>query len=193
MVRNTILTIPGSMTVATVLALALAAPVLISPAAAQTDEAVAPVTNMGPGREGTAAAESVAITLSSQAVEIRQILMDGGEVDAEGLEAAARAREIAGQAIEATGILGNPGDTQVTTTRMNSMDVANRLFARIAEQLDIRIAAVRAGDAAAANRARLDVLGAVNELLDADLLGGDMAPGDDATSAPGGAEPILQQ
>ena len=150
-------------------------------------------TNMGPGREGEADAESVVITLSDQATEIRQILMEGGEMGRDGLDAAIRAREIAGQAIEATGILGNPGDTQVTTTRMSAMDQANASFERMAEALDIRIAAIRAGDATAANRARLAAIDAINELPNDIRFGGDAAMGDNPTGEPGGAQPILQQ
>ena len=145
------------------------------------------------GREGAADPESVRITLSSQAAEIRQILLEGGETGADGLDAAVRAREVVSQAIEATGILGNPGDTQVTTTRMSAMDTANAQFERMAEALDIRIAAIRAGDASAANQARLDVLDAINELPEDIRMEGDAAPSDNFTVEPGGAQPTLQQ
>ena len=158
-----------------------------------TAGATAPVTNLGPGREGAADAESVVITLSSQATEIRQILMEGGAPNMDGLRAAERAREIATQAVEATGILGNPGDAQVTTTRMSDMDVAQALFRRMEEALEVRIAAIRSGDEAAANRARLAVIDAINELPDRIRFEGQAAQGDNPTAAPGGAAPIIQQ
>lgn len=153
----------------------------------------APTTNLAPGREGAAAAESVEITLASQATEIRQILMEGGEVNADGLEATERAREIASQAVEATGILGNPGDTMVTTTRMSDMDAASELFRTIEAALAARIAAIRAGDEGEANRMRLAALDAINELPESIRFEGEAAQGDNPTAAPGGAQPVLQQ
>ena len=153
----------------------------------------AAATNLKPGREGSANAQSVLITLSSQATEIRQILMEGGEPNADGLAAAERAREVATQAVEATGILGNPGDPQVTTTRMSDMDAAHALFRTIEEELERRIVAIRAGDEAEANRARLAAIQAINELPDRIRFEGRAARGDNPTAAPGGAQPILQQ
>lgn len=152
-----------------------------------------PGTDAAPRREGTADMRSVIITLSSQATEIRQILMEGGELGVDGLEAAIRAQEIATQAVEATDILGNPGDPQVTTTRMSDMDIANRQFIRMAEALDIRVRAIRAGDETAANRARLAVIDAINELPDSIRFEGRAASGDNPTGEAGGAQPILQQ
>ena len=185
-------------------ALLLAPALAIGPAGAQSVDgtttgsttgaaAEAPATNLGPGREGEADAESVIITLGSQATEIRQILMEGGEVNADGLEATERAREIATQAVEATGILGNPGDAQVTTTRMSDMDVAHALFRTMEEALGTRINAIRAGDEAAANRARLDAIQAINELPESIRFEGRAADGDNPTADAGGAQPILQQ
>ena len=182
---------PGARHIA--LGAALASALIALPATGHAQTAVQPATATETGREGTADAESVVITLSSQATEIRQILMEGGEMGRDGLDAAVRAREIVSQAIEATGILGNPGDTQVTTTRMSAMDQANASFQRMAEALDIRIAAIRAGDASAANRARLAAIDAINDLPDDIRFGGDAAMGDNPTGDPGGAQPILQQ
>ena len=162
--------------------------VLASPALSQTS-----ATNEGNGREGAADAESVVITLSSQATEIRQILMAGGEAGLDDLIATERARELATQAVEATGILGNPGDTMVTTTRMSAMDVANAQFRRMAEALEQRIVALRAGDLSAANQARLAAIDAINELPDQIRFDGPMAPGDNPTAAPGGAQPTVLQ
>lgn len=156
-------------------------------------EPVAPETNLGPGREGAADVESVLITLSSQATEIRQQLMQGGEMGRDDLLATERAREIATQAVEASAILGNPGDGMVTTTRMSDMDAAATLFQRMEESLDTRIAAIRAGDATLANRARLDVIDAINELPDRIRFEGRAAQGDNPTGEAGGAQPILQQ
>ena len=176
-------------TLATLAVGLVAVPLLLSqpsPGLAQSQEA-------GVAREGTADVESVMLTLAGQATEIRQILMEGGEMGQDGLDAAVRARELTGQAIEATGILGNPGDTQVTTTRMSAMDQANAQFQLMAEALDARIAAIEAGDGSAANQARLAAIDAINELPDTIRFGPQVAPGDNVTSAPGGAQPTLQQ
>lgn len=161
-----------------------------APDTAGTDASGADTSNR---REGAANTRSVIITLSSQASEIRQILMAGGELGVDGLEAAIRAQEIATQAVEATDILGNPGDPQVTTTRMSDMDIANRQFMRMAEALDTRVRAIRAGDETLANRARLAVIDAINELPDSIRFEGRAASGDNPTGDAGGAQPILQQ
>ena len=182
--------VPTAFAAAVLLATGASAQTASDAAASAT---VAPATNMGPGREGTADVESILLTLSSQATEIRQNLMEGGEMGEDGLMATERAREIATQAIEATAILGNPGDTQVTTTRMSEMDMAAAQFVRLEEALSARIAAIQAGDATAANKARLAALDAINELPDRIQFGGDAAPSDNVTAAPGGAEPTIQQ
>ena len=143
---------------------------------------------------GAADPESVLITLGSQATEIREILMAAGEVDAEAVKAAERAREIATQAIDATGIiLPETPDTQVTTTRRSDVEVARESFARIEAALSERLEALLDGDAATANRARLAAIQTINDLPESVRFDGEVAEGDSPTSEPGGAQPILQQ
>ena len=143
---------------------------------------------------GAADPESVLITLGSQATEIREILMAAGEVDAEAVKATERAREIATQAIDATGIiLPETPDTQVTTTRRSDVEVARESFARIEAALSERLEALLDGDAATANRARLAAIQTINDLPESVRFDGEVAEGDSPTSEPGGAQPILQQ
>ena len=147
------------------------------------------------GDRGAADPESVIITLGSQAGEIREILMAAGEVDAEALVATERAREVATQAIETTGILLPEGtqDTQVTTTRRSEVQIARDAFVEIEAALGERLAALQAGDAGEANRARLAVLQTLNDLPEGVRFDGEVADGENPTSDPGGAQPIIQQ
>ena len=143
---------------------------------------------------GAADPQSVMITLGTQATEIRQILMASGEVSVEAVEATERARELATQAIDTTGILlPDTEDTQVTTTRRSDVEVARELFARMEEALEERLIALADGDAGTANRARLAVIQSINELPESVRFDGEVAEGDNPTAEPGGAQPILQQ
>ena len=139
---------------------------------------------------GAADPQSVMITLGTQATEIREILMSAGEVDAEAVEATERARELATQAVETTGILlPDDVDTQVTTTRRSDVETARDLFQTIEEALGERLEALAEGDAAAANKARLAALQSINELPEDVRFEGEVAEEDTPTDRPGGASP----
>ena len=177
---------------ALILALGCATPSLAQTAAGETSS-TGQSEEMN-GDRGAADPESVFITLGTQATEIRQILMAAGEVDAEAVPATERARELATQAIETTGILlPDQQDTQVTTTRRSDVQQARDLFTKMEEMLEVRLAALAEGDDAEANRARLAVIQSINELPEDIRFEGDVAEGDNPTSDPGGAQPILQQ